>query len=134
MALIIRKLKHKEDYSSVTLDEADRRRISDVEVVEENGSKYRVASYDVYSRPVDSHRLTYVEKYNGGIEESPVTVFTNRGGQLVVNKNKLAVDLQRKWGDGQYSVFKFGGNPPKESYFENRFIEKIDEEQSEEKV
>lgn len=125
MSLIIRKLKYKDGYDSVTLDEANLEKISEIETFEDDGDKFRIASYEPYSRPVDSHRLTYVEKYNGGLDDSPVNIFSNRGGQLVVNKKKLAASLQREWGDGQYTVFKFGGSPSKETFLQNRFIEKI---------
>jgi hypothetical protein len=127
MALIIRKLKYKENDSAVRMIDTEKENFEDVSDFEFEGRNYRIAKYETRSNPVKSHRLTYETVYKGSIEDSPVQIFDYEDGKVFVDQEKVSARLADKYGPGQYNVFKFGGNPPKEDYFKNRFIEKIEE-------
>lgn len=125
MTLIIRKLKYKKDYSDVRMIDTNKDNFKQITDFNYKGVNYRLAEYEKYSNPVKSRRLTYVTKFKGSVEDLPFKLFDYNDGEKVVNEKKLSARLANAYGPGQYNVFKFGGNPPKEDYFKNRFIEKL---------
>lgn len=130
MSLIIQKLVDGKKKGPVTMEDVDRSKVEE----EFDTEKVKVYRYDSYSHPAGySKKINRKVVYNGSIEEVPVKIWKKKGSQLLVDKENLAEELAENYGSGQYSVFKFGGNPPKEPYFENRFIEKKKNNSSENK-
>jgi hypothetical protein len=85
--------------------------------------EFTLYSYEPNSNPAgSSDQLLRKTMYNGSFKDAPIELFNNDQGSLVVDEMDLANELFEEYGEGVYSVYKFGGNPPKESYFENKVI------------
>jgi len=127
MALMIKRLHDYKKQRSVKVSDIGEERFSDSKVVDYRGNKYNVYEYGANEKFIDNDHVHSKILFKGDIEDSPVSLFTNKDGQLTVNQPSLVDELYKTWGNGQYRVYKFGGNPPTENFFKNRFIEKIEE-------
>lgn len=118
MALIISKLYDKKRERDVTMGDVD---MSKVDFNFETADA-KVYSYVPHSNPAGDHNYFSSQVvFNGDVEEVPV--FKKENGVIKTDNKELADYLVENFGSGQYNVFKRGGTPCWDPYFENRFVE-----------
>jgi len=130
MSYKIRKLYDAKKKRAVEMKDVDKEKFESSKIVEFKGNKYRIWKNNPNQKIVEGDYIHDRNVFSGKYEEMPIEIFKNVGGHLKVNEAFITHNLYEKYGSGHYKVFKFGGNPPKEDYFKNRFIEKIDAEEA----
>jgi len=77
------------------------------------------------SLPISDSYVKDVTKFKGSLSDCPVDIYEAVEEGVEVNKERLVHQLVERWGEGRFNVFKLGGNPPRESIFENHFIKTV---------
>lgn len=124
------KIKQLYDYRKnrpVKLKDVDKSKFEDKESFEVDGETYRVWKYE--QRLIEDDYVKDKTLWKGDLEDSPVNIYTNVGGHLVIKNKKLSKNLYEKYGEGRIMIKHFGGDKDINYPFKNRFIEKIEEEE-----
>jgi len=113
----------------VTVDDASKGKFNDIKEVTHTDSSYRKHRYRIYrypdgEKPVTGQHKGYVVKYSGSLQKAPVSAFGRENGEIVVDLDTLVHQLVQEYGEGQFYVYKFGGNPEQETVFKG-FVEVI---------
>jgi hypothetical protein len=129
ISLEIRKFRDNKKDEAVTVDDVPKSRFNGIEEVEYTDERYRRHRYRVYrypqgSKPVKGQYKGFVTKYTGSFEEAPVNAFAREDGEIVVDEGQLVHQLVEEYGEGQFYVYRFGGNPNQETLFK-AFVEVI---------
>lgn len=96
------------------------------------GSNFELYTYKPSSNPIDKDLTRKVDLYNGSIEDAPIDIYQKEDESIVYNQQNVAEQLYEEYGPGRFNVFIFGGNPPRESVFENTVIREKPENKKEE--
>lgn len=129
ISLEIRKFRDNKKNEDVTVDDVQKSSFNSIEEVSYTDEKYRRHRYRIYrypqgSKPVKGRYKGFVTKYTGAFEEAPVNAFGSEDGEIVVDKGQLVHQLVEEYGEGQFYVYRFGGNPNQETLFK-AFVEVI---------
>jgi len=129
ISLEIRKFRDNKKGEDVTVEDVSKSSFNSIETVEYTDERYRRHRYKVYgysqgSKPVEGRYKGFSTKYTGSFEEAPVNAFGREDGEIVVNKEELVHQLVQEYGEGQFYVYKFGGNPEQETLFKG-FVEAV---------
>lgn len=118
MVLIIRQLTLKENWRPAKYDDFPKSSLN-YETETEDLELYR---YEPKSYPLSKRKIVQTRKYRGSIENAPIEVFKSTDSGAVKDQKFIAKQLYEEYGPGRFNVFIFGGNPPRESVFENTVI------------
>jgi len=129
ISLEIRKFRDNKKGEDVTVEDVSKSSFNSIEEIAYTDGSYRRHRYKVYgyprgSKPVQGRYKGFSTKYTGSFEEAPVDAFGREDGEIVVNKDELVHQLVQEYGEGQFYVYKFGGNPEQETLFKG-FVEVI---------
>jgi hypothetical protein len=92
-------------------------------VVEANGNKYRIYSYE--GKLIQDEYIHDKKLFYGDLEEMPITLLDNVGGRLEKNIPKITDRLYREYGEGRFLIMRYGGYKDIGSEYK-RFIEVIE--------
>ena len=130
MSLRIQQLYDFEEDKPVRFEDVDVSKFDESYVVDYNGSKYRVYSYNPPKELVKGRDIKEKNHFNGEYDDAPIDVLVNDEGDVSVNEGFITHQLYKNYGEGRFQVWKQGGNPPQERYFKNKFIVKEDSPRS----
>jgi hypothetical protein len=129
LAIIIRKLRNNRKQEDVTASDVPNSYFTTIDDISysENYREYRYRLYRYVggSLLIRDDYVKDVTKFKGDLSECPVDIYESVETGIEVNRDRLVHQLVENWGEGRFNVFKIGGNPPRESIFENQFIKKI---------
>jgi hypothetical protein len=129
--LIIRKLRDNRAQEDVRYDDLPEKlvkRTTTVDYTDDSSfqnHRYKVAEYEAGTEPVQGKYIKDVTKYKGSVDEAPIQIYSVENGEPVIDEERLIHEIYQEYGEGRVNVYKFGGNPPIESIFENKFIKKV---------
>ena len=91
----------------VKVDDIDNSSFDYSKVVEANGNKYRIYSYE--GKLIDHEYIHDKELFYGELEELPITLLDNKGGRLKKSIPKVTDRLYREYGEGRFLITRYGG-------------------------
>ena len=127
---MIRKLRNNRKQKDLQVSDIPRSAFTGIETMSyrdpnHRNHRYRLFRYPSGATPVDDDYVKDVTKFKGDISDCPVDIYESTKNGVQINTERLVHQLVDLYGEGRINVFKLGGNPPRESIFENQFIKII---------
>jgi len=125
------KIKQLYDYKKerpVVASDIDLSKFSNVEEFSVDGEKFNFYHYDGGSSLIQDDYVRDRNVWEGDLDDSPVTIYTNVGGRLKVKDQELGKKLYDEFGEGRYNVVEYGGDRSIDYPFKLKFIEKVEED------
>lgn len=89
--------------------------------------QYRIYTHPGTVIPYDRNPdyVHYAFRYRNQDEQPPFRLFKDQDGGRIPDDANIAHQLHRRWGNGCYRIYLFGGQPPYEGIWERKWVKKV---------